>query len=110
MIVVRDIVLQLVLRFGDISRRATEHEKRLLLRRDVDRDRHVLLRVRRESSAVFIVILVLRRLVHVPDAAVTVTDLRDEIVGLGYGFWRSRVGGESGHGQRAPDNTQRRNC
>jgi len=64
-----------------------------LLGGDVDGDGHVLLRVGGEAAAVFVAILVLERLVHIPDAAVAVGDLGDEVVrALG----RGGVGGEGG--------------
>jgi len=71
-IVVGDIVLQLVLVHRDVARRAAEHEKRLSLRRDMDGDRHVLLRVGGEAAAVFVAVVILHGLVHIPNTAVAV--------------------------------------
>ena len=96
MIVERNVVLELIILNRDIARRSAEHKKRLPHRRRIDRDRHVLLRVGREAAAVFVDVFVLQLLVHIPDAAIAIADLRREVVGLRWRLRRLRVGGECG--------------
>src|SRR5689334_12925553 len=50
-------------------------EEGLIRRTTIDRDRLLLLRIRRKSAAILVRVFVARRLVHVPDAAVAISAL-----------------------------------
>ena len=72
-------VHQFVVPFRDIPVRAAQHEKRLLRLGCVDRDGQMPLRIGRETARILVPVLVLHRLVHVPDPPVPVPRPRRQI-------------------------------